>query len=469
MGEKSKFYITTFSCNEEVTGSCHYVTVTKPDEKIRFIVDCGTFQEKKYENDNQNLIFNPENLNFALITHVHMDHVGRVPLLYKKGFSNKLYMSNDAFPFYKEALLNTANIYAVNAKRKKNSNVLFTKEDVKNTFNRINLFDFEESNIFYPQKDIKVTCFENNHQVGASTYLVEISEEGYENINLLFLGDYSENSAFKAVSNFPDYLYKMNLTIFTESTYGDTNSKDIEKVFEKNILNALAKNQSIFIPSFAMERCQTILLQLKKMQDNGKIDTKIPIYLDGSLSITMTNIFLKISKTFKKEAQQFIPQNLIYVNKSTRDKVINDNCQRIIISSSGMCSYGPAPLYIKNFITKKNYLIHLTGYPAEGSLSRKLFDVSNQTTNETDKTVKCDVKFTSEFSSHAKKDELIKLLKKFNNLKLLMISHGSTETKKAFEKSVLKEVKVKNVCIESRYKCFKLNSYGLLKSYQIND
>lgn len=480
MGEKCKFYANVSSLHEEVTGSCHYVSVKMPNgEKVRFVVDCGSFQESKYTKDNKAFPFKPEKLDFALLTHTHIDHIGRVPLLYKKGFYGKTYISEEAYPFYKDALLNTAMIFAQDAKRKEDKSlIIYSTVDVKNTFNRIETVNY--SSVFYPHPNIKVTCFENAHLIGASTYLVEISFIGYDPINLLFVGDISFKSNFKDVPDLPSYVYDMNLTVFTESTYGLTNTTDIDERFEINIIKALGEGKSIFIPAFSMQRTQEIMLKIRKVQDSKKIDKGLPIYCDGALSIGYTHKFSQLSEYFKSEARDFIPHNLIYVNKGIREKIINSKEQRIMISSSGMCSYGPAPMYIKSFISNPNYLIHLTGYSSEGSLSRQLFDLVNSdiqstTTSENiikisgvNKQKRCDVNYTFEFSSHAKKDELINFLNKFNNLKCVMISHGSIEAKQIFSVDVLNLVNTKDVAVQSRNVVFKISAYGLVKSYVVN-
>ena len=470
MGYKTKFYANVSNLHDQVTGSCHYISVTLPNDKnIRFAVDCGLYQEQENKHLNCTFPFYPEKLDFLLITHTHIDHIGRIPLLYKNGFNNKAYISDIAEPFLRDALSNTAMIFTQNKNRNnENTSVLYSDSDVTYTMKKVKPVKYQES--FYPNENIKVTFFENAHLLGASSILVEIFYEYEEPINLLFLGDLAIESNFRDVPDLPSYIYDLNLTLFTESTYGTTKSTDIEKRFESNILKAISNGKSIFLPAFSMQRTQEILFSLKKLQLANKLPLNIPIYSDGALSISYTQKFLRITDTFKEDAKNFLPDNFTYVTKNLRPTLMTSDEQQIIVSSSGMCSYGPAVSYIRNFISNANYLIHLNGYSAEGSLSRQLFN--SITESETVITIQgvqkiklCDVDYSFEFSSHAKKDELINYFKKFNKLKLIMISHGEHNVKKSFANECLKNLNVKDIAIQSMSTVFKIGPYGLIKSY----
>ena len=101
MGSKVRFYCDIMGVHPEVTGSCNLVVVKLPNgETIKFVVDCGLFQEKDYEELNRTLPFSPENIDFCLVTHNHVDHTGRLPLMVKNGYRGKIYATNQRRNIY---------------------------------------------------------------------------------------------------------------------------------------------------------------------------------------------------------------------------------------------------------------------------------------------------------------------------------------------------------------------------------
>lgn len=464
MGNKSKFHVDVMCLNEEVTGSCHLCVVkTVSGDTIKFIVDCGLFQEEPYYKYNNSFPFNPDELAFVLVTHNHTDHIGRVPLLAKFGFRNTIFTTILTQPLMRESLTDSCKILAQVAKRN-NSRPLYDVSDLDTTLGLIKGVPyFEEIEV---HENVHVTFLDNGHLPGASMILVRISCPGEEDICMLFTGDYSSNSTFFDVGEIPKYVFDLPLTIVQESTYATTYTDSIVKVFEENVLKAVHENKTIIVPVFSLGRAQELLLKIKKMQESGKLDKNVPVYLDGKLSIRYTNIYTSNSDMFKDDAKEFIPENFEFVTKSTRaDLITNTEC-KIILTSSGMGSYGPAPLYITNYISSANALIHFVGYPAMGTLSRKLKDAVKGDLVKIGSVVKqknCDIEYTTEFSSHAKLDEILNFLKQFTNIRLLLVNHGEYECKENLAKQAVVNTLSKDVAIESRATFYRINRYGLLK------
>ena len=120
MGKKERFYADLMATQPEVTGSCNLIIVKLPnDETIRFVVDCGLFQEKEYEELNNALPFNAENVDFCLVTHNHVDHTGRLPLMVKKGFFKKIYATETTCKLLPLALNDSFKVLRDISKRKK--------------------------------------------------------------------------------------------------------------------------------------------------------------------------------------------------------------------------------------------------------------------------------------------------------------------------------------------------------------
>ncbi len=467
MGERCRFYIYLKALHDGVTGSCNLVIVKFPNgENLRFIVDCGLFYEKQYEQLNSKLNFDSKEIEFCLVTHAHVDHIGRIPLLVKRGFNKKIYATKATCKLMKPALEDSFKVLNSESQIKK-TKCLYSASNVYETLKLLEGYDFNTTKNIH--KNVKVTFLKNGHLVGAALILVQISYPGYNDINLLFTGDYKNENVFFDVDSIPKWIRNLPLTIVSEATYGKVEEGEVKKVFEDNIVSYTKKGASIIIPTFSLERAQKILYKLKLMQEMSKIKTEIPIYLDGKLSIHYTEMFKNEELGIKEEMKDFIPQNLHYVNKNSRNTILKSRVQKIVLTSSGMASHGPAQLYISEYLPKKNTLIQFVGYTAEGTLGRQLKDAEKGELIQTSTFIRtkiADVEYTEEESGHAKANELIDLLKVFTNLKLVLIEHGEPETKIKYKNMLEKDLKPKDTGILNREVSYMINSYGLVKKIQ---
>lgn len=453
-----------FGLHPEVTGSCIHVRVRLPsDETICFLCDCGLFQEKEYESLNRTFSFNPKKVDFCLVTHNHVDHTGRLPFLTKEGFYGKIYTTKTNCKLLPLALMDSLRVLRDSAKRK-NEKMLYSEEDVKKVLHLLKPCEFE--NTICIGNYIKVTFFKNGHLIGASLILVQICYPGCQDINLLFTGDYNNKNMFFKVPPLPEWVLELPITIIQESTYGNMNTTEIMKgFFEKNIIKCIENEGSVVALVFSLGRAQEILYLTKLFQKKGELKG-IPIYFDGNLAIRYTKMFddLGIEEEMKGN---FLPDNLIYVDKLNRKLVLNDKSKKIIITTSGMGSYGPAQIYIPEYLNRDNALIHFTGYTADGTLGSRLKNTEpGEMVQVGGLLVKkvAKVEYTTEFSAHAKADEMINFLKKFKKLKLVLVNHGRKESRKIFAERIAREVKPKNVGILEEDYIFRVNTFGLVKT-----
>ena len=140
---------------------------------------------------------------------------------------------------------------------------------------------------------------------------------------------------------------------------------------------------------------------------------------------------------------------------------------KIILTSSGMGSYGPAQVYIPEYLTRENALIHFTGYTAEGTLGARLKEAEVGTPVQIGGTLvkkRAQVEYTTEYSAHAKADEMIDFLKKFKHLELVLVNHGEADTKQIFAERIINEVDTDRVGILGCGYFFRVNHDGLVKS-----
>lgn len=465
MGSKERIYADVMAMNPEVTGSCNLVIAKLPNgETIRFVVDCGLFQEHEYSCLNEKLPFKPENIDFCIVTHNHVDHTGRLPYMVKNGFSKAIYLTEATCKFLPLALRDSCKVLKDIAKRN-NVKSIYGEESINPTLALLKPCRFNEKMEVHP--NVTITFLTNGHLIGAALVLVQISYPGIESINMLFTGDYNNKNMFFDVEPIPKWVLDLPLTIIQESTYGDMDSTEIKESFENNIINRAENEGTSLVMVFSLGRSQEIMYVLRRMQMMGKLDFKIPIYIDGNLCIEYTKIFLNGELNLRPDMQEFMPQNYTFVNKGNREFVLYGREPKIILTTSGMGSYGPAQTYIPEYIARENSLIQFTGYTAEGTLGNYLKkaefnDIVQIGGLYVEK--KADVEYTTEFSAHAKADEMISFLKKFKNIKMVLVNHGETDTKEEFAKRVLREVKPKNVGVLGRENFFRINPYGLVKT-----
>lgn len=329
---RERFYLDVTAMHDEVTGSCIHCIEYIDNKVFSFILDCGGFQEKKYLSLNNSFGFDPRQIGDVLLTHTHMDHMGRIPFLVKKGFNNKIYLTPDASVLIEPALQDAVKIERNNA-FKEGRDMLYTDCDVTRTMGILNPCGFEKS--IWINDYTRVTFLQNGHLPGAACIFVEVIY-GNRSINLFFTGDYNNKSPFFKVNPIPDWILKKRVTIVTESTYGDKEEKDIVKCFEKNVLDAVNRGKTIIVPVFSLGRSQELLLYIKGMQQRGVLEKSVPIYLDGKLAIKYTDIFNSGKLEIYKDMPKFLPDNFTFVDRDLRTHLLNNKSRKIILTTSGM-------------------------------------------------------------------------------------------------------------------------------------
>ena len=460
------FYVDITSASPEVTGSCIHCHVHYPDNtSTNFAVDCGTFQEKEYDELNYNFHFDPTQLSFLLVTHAHIDHIGRIPFLVKSGFKGPIYTSNDTKLISKFSLENATHIVKSNASRKGHQPI-FVTEDVSNAmlqFKGIPINSFVQVD-----NHIRAYFLTNGHLIGAATILVQIFFENLQPINILFGGDYNDTNSFFNVAPLPKWIRKLPVTLITESTYGYMNSDDIVYNFEDNLVSFFRKYPSgiVIVPTFSL-RTHEILSKINMMQQCGLLDP-FSVYVDGNMSIAFNKMIQEGKfESIPEESLHYVPRKFKYLRKEIRANRYISQSPQVIIASSGTGSYGPSVAYLQNMFGREDVLVHFTGYPVEGTVARRLYDAEDDTfVNLGGLCIrkKATVKFTNQFSAHAKQNIILKFLKGFERPAFVIVTHGSKNAKATVAEKCLDEMHVSNVGILSPEVCFRIGSNGLIKA-----
>lgn len=446
-----------------VSGSCIPITVNHPDGNIRFLVDFGNYmgvEEKKCKEEktsrNYDLLdFNPGNFDFVILTHCHADHNGRLPVLYKKqekdkyqrkrkeSYSGKIFTTVDTSYMLPISMQDNEKIVRINAKHK-GIKPLYTSKEVDQVLSNVVPYEFGET--FYPipnRTDVKVTFFKNGHLVGAAITLVQITCRGKEEgINILFTGDYKGDNIFFDVPELPDELKRMPLYIVCESTYGASDSTQVEQVFNNNIERWLYEDKkTILILSLSLERFPTITHTLKTMQSSF-LDRSIPIYGDGGLAIKYNNLY-KYKLGIKQSMKDFLPDNFTYVCDEERKGIISSPEKKIIVATSGMGSFGPAQEYIPHLIERTDVGIHYTSYLGQDTTGYRMVNSESEVLiSSVFKRKIAEVQTTSEFSKHAKRNELLEFLAQFQNIRGIFINHGEPDVQFQFAKYCYENLKL---------------------------
>lgn len=464
MNKAQDFYYIIRSLHPEVTGSCHLVEVHFPNgEIVNFAVDYGSFQEKKYLDLNCKVGLDPTKLDFLIVTHNHLDHIGRVPRLVGDGFKGNIYISKATKEFAKISLEDNLRVANESKKKNRKDSYAFSREDVKNTLEAMVPCEYHKTIIH--NKNIKITFLYNGHCVGAVMALVRISYPGYKKLNILFTGDYKATNDFMKIKEIPEWVLKMPKTIIQESTYGTTNSADIVYDFEDNVVTTLENGGTVVIPSFAFDRTQNVEYFIKCMQMRGVLDRRYHTYLDGRLSKEYNLIYKYGNLGIKEEMRDFLPDNFFYVDKGMRRHLLSSEKPKIIIASSGMCTFGPIQEYLKAYLPKKNALLQATGYAVEGSL---MYNILNAEKRDVVKVgneiicVNCTKKANNQFSGHFKADEIVVFDKSFENTIGIFLNHGEIQVMTALKERLNNEG-IENVEILGNGSAYKVYADGYEK------
>ena len=364
MKNKPAFRAYLSAYHNEVTGSRLLLVVEFPDgTKRRILVDCGYFQEIKYRYLNYVDDLDPENIDAMIITHNHIDHTGLIPKFVRNGYRNKIYMTKITQELCPPFLYDACEQQDENAEDMRQRypeeadkfRPLYYAEDVEKAIDLFYGVSYRKTLEILP--GIKMTYFENGHILGAGMVLVQCCWEGMQNINFFFTGDYRMKNCFYEVPPLPKWLRKLPLIMVHESTYGSTNANEIKKCFRDNVLTAFSKKQDILIGAFAQGRMQEMLYFFKCLEDEGLIPEGYVICVDGPLGIKTTQKYQSILSWYNPSKADFLPKCVEFVTPKDRAHLPYDGRPKVVITTSGMLSNGPAHHYVPIYLGMKNALI----------------------------------------------------------------------------------------------------------------
>ncbi|SHM79271.1 metallo-beta-lactamase family protein [Caldanaerovirga acetigignens] len=443
--------ITFCGASKMVTGSCYYIET----DRRKFLVDCGMFQGKMSELNFEPFPFEPADLDFVIITHSHIDHIGRLPLLFKKGFNGSIFVTSATADLMEIMLKDSAHIQELeskwqNKKRQRKGLVpvkpLYTVEDTL----RIPEYIIKCSYGKWIEIDENICIMfkDAGHLLGSSIVIIKIREKNDE-VLITFSGDLGNNNMpiirdYEYV-NYSDYL-------IIESTYGDrlhgNKTEEIKKLYDI-IINTVKKGGNVIIPAFSVGRAQEILYLLNYYIDIEKRKelSNIEIYLDSPLAKEALEIYEKHKECYDEEAINLLGKdfdllrfnNLYTISSAEESIALNDKNGVVIISSSGMCEAGRIKHHLKHNIWKDATSIVFVGYQAEGTLGRKILDNAKKVKIFGEEmVVKAKIYNLPGLSGHADIEGLINWVKNIKNgvSRRIFIVHGEEKASENFKKEI---------------------------------
>ncbi len=432
-------YIEFLGATHEVTGSCYLIKVA--DHKI--LVECGLIQgSRKDEMQNDDPFpFDAKEIDAVILTHAHLDHSGRLPLLFKRGYKGPVYThaaTRDLCRIMLEdaGYLNEREAYWVNKKRQRKGleliKPLYSQSEALAAHKNFRPLEYEKGKEILP--GIKLTLHEAGHILGSA--ILELSlTEGEECRKIVFSGDLGHKGA--PILKDPEKLHHADLVVM-ESTYGDRLHRNWGSTWDEmgEIISTANSNKgNILIPAFTIGRTQEILYAFKKNYKKWNI-ADWSIFLDSPMGIAATEVYAKYKNLYDKGARNiqhnsggiFDLPNLHLSEKTEFSMKINQIVSgAIIIAGSGMCTGGRIKHHFKHNIWRSKAHIVIAGFQARGTLGRALVDGAKyiKLWGETVQ-VKAQVHTIGGLSAHADQQGLLDWYGHFNNRPPVVLVHGET-------------------------------------------
>ena len=380
--------LTFYGAARAVTGSCHCIDACGK----RILVDCG-LQQGGDEIDENKLPFHPGEVDYVFATHAHIDHTGRMPLLYKLGYTGPIHATRLTAQLMNIMLMDSAHIQESDAmyanqkgKRAGRPEVepLYTTEDAQTALNSLEIHDYDQ--IFEVCPGITARFVDAGHLLGSSFVELVITEAG-ETRKLVFSGDIGNSQ--QPIIRDPSYLCEADYVI-TESTYGDREHREGEGEYTEDLAkildNTFAKGGNVIIPAFAVGRTQELLYFIREIKQKGLVTSvpNFPVYVDSPLAKAATTIFAgDLTGYIDEEAKELVEDGIrmltfddLHLTESSEEsKALNaDKLPKVIISASGMCDAGRIRHHLKHNLWRPECTVVFVGYQSEGSLGRRLLE-----------------------------------------------------------------------------------------------
>ena len=442
-----------------VTGSCHLITT----DNHKILLDCGQFQGGKAQEamNYEEFPFDPAEVDCLILSHAHIDHCGRIPLLVKRGFKGDIYCTDAPADLLDVMLKDSGYIHEKEAewKNRKNERAgrpaiepLYTYNDAVDSLKFVKPVLYDQ--LIELNEEMKIVFNDAGHILGSAITELWVNENDTVS-KIVFSGDLGVMN--RPILRDPTIIKKADYVIM-ETTYGNRlhpqNSMDVRRLMDI-IRETAARGGTTVIPSFAVGRTQELIYELNRVYDSDseyrEAFKDLMVYVDSPMATTATEVFKRNAQVFDDETKEYIRKgdhpldfkNLKFTRTSEESMWLNsDRKPKVIISASGMCEAGRIRHHLKHNLWDSRASIVFVGYQAEGTLGRRLVEGAQEVTLFGEKIkVNAQIHNLEGFSGHADRDGLLEWLGGFRQEpKHIFLVHGENDSKEDFAKTVKEQL-----------------------------
>lgn len=455
--------ISFHGADQGVTGSCHLIECNG----TRILIDCGLFQggRELAEENAEAFGFEATDIDVVLLTHAHLDHCGRIPLLVKRGFQGEIISTAASRDLARLVMLDAAHLQEEEAryrarraaqadgKRHHRHGGGDRDDDIEPLYTMLDAIDamgafgrtanYDES--IEIASGVRATFIDAGHILGSASILLEL-HEGEQRRRVLFSGDLGYGG--RAILRDPTPPPHADVVIM-ETTYGDRLHKQLEPSIEElysGIEDTFRRGGNVVIPTFAMERAQEILYFLHEGVHSDRLSASTQVFLDSPMAISATEIFKRHPECFDAETRErfahgddpFALPGLHFTRETAESMALNQiRGGAVIMAGSGMCTGGRVRHHLRHNLWRTDSTVIFVGYAAHGTLARRIIDgASHVHLFREDIPVRARILTIGGFSAHADRDQLLAWHAATGHPKRTFLVHGDPEAMQAFARAL---------------------------------
>jgi metallo-beta-lactamase family protein len=434
--------------SQEVTGSCHLIEIAG----LRILVDCGLFQGSREiaEDNAEDFGFDARSIDLVLLTHAHLDHCGRLPLLVRRGFEGDIICTAATQELARIVLLDAAHLQEEEAERQAHRALrrgeqrrlaLYGMHDALRTIGHF------RRTASYGEKlelasGLTATFHDAGHILGSASIRLELARgPGKAPWSITFSGDLGKSN--RPVLRDPQVPPKSDVVVM-ETTYGDRVHRSLADSVEELVTavrETLQRGGNVLIPSFALERTQEVLFHLREAIERGALPRHLPVFVDSPMAISATEVFERHPECYDKATRRLLDQGIdpfdlpgLRFSRSTEESMALNRIRggAVIIAGAGMCTGGRIRHHLRHNLWRADSSVIFVGFATQGTLARKLIDGARSVElfGET-VAVHASLHTINGFSAHADRNELLRWHKALLPGKTILV-HGDPEAMESF-------------------------------------